>query len=75
MRYLCSILEFYSRPDTRHQTTSETVVYIRGHFEEYCYDNADVRTAVIDMVPAGNVLNTSARQWHDLKSLESGTVL
>lgn len=62
-------------PIHRHRGSSETVVCIRGHFEEYFYDDSGIRTAVIDMVPGGNVLNVPAGQWHSLKSLESGTVL
>lgn len=62
-------------PIHRHRTTSETVVCIRGHFEEYFYDEAGNRTDVIDMRPGGNVLNIPAGQWHSLESLESGTVL
>lgn len=62
-------------PIHRHRTTSETVVCIRGHFEEYFYDVSGVRTQVVDMVPGGNVLNIPAGWWHSLRSLESGTVL
>ena len=62
-------------PIHRHRTTSETVVCIRGHFEEYFYDVSGARTAVVDMVPGGNVLNIPAGWWHSLRSLESGTVL
>ena len=62
-------------PIHRHRTTSETVVCIRGHFEEYFYDVSGVRTDVVDMVPGGNVLNIPAGWWHSLRSLESGTVL
>lgn len=67
-------------PDTvlpihRHRTTSETVVCIRGHFEEYFYDDQGNLTETIDMVPGGIVLNIEADQWHSLKCLESGTVL
>lgn len=62
-------------PIHRHRTTSETVVCIRGHFEEYFYDVSGVRTVVVDMVPGGNVLNIPAGWWHSLRSLESGTVL
>jgi len=67
-------------PDTimpihRHRSTSETVVCIRGHFEEYFYDEKGNLTETIDMVPGGVVLNIEAGQWHSLKSLESGTVL
>ena len=62
-------------PIHRHRTTSETVVCIRGHFEEYFYDVSGVRTAVVDMISGGNVLNIPAGWWHSLRSLESGTVL
>jgi len=62
-------------PIHRHRTTSETVVCVRGHFEEYFFDVSGVRTLVVDMVPGGTVLNIPAGVWHSLKSLESGTVL
>ena len=62
-------------PIHRHRDTSETVVCIRGHFEEYFYDADGSLTDTIDMVPGGGVLNIPAGQWHNLKSLESGTVL
>ena len=62
-------------PIHRHRTTSETVVCIRGHFEEYFYDVSGARTAVVNMVPGGNVLNIPIGWWHSLRSLESGTVL
>ena len=62
-------------PIHRHRDTSETVVCIRGHFEEYFYDADGNLTDTIDMVPGGVVLNIPAGQWHSLKSLESGTVL
>ena len=45
-----------------------------GHFEEYFYDNAGVRTTVVNMVPDGNLLKFSVGQWHNLKSLETGTM-
>ena len=59
----------------RHLGSSETVVCVRGHFEEYFYDSEGRLTETIDMVPGGVVLNVPAGQWHSLKSLESGTVL
>ena len=62
-------------PIHRHRTTSETVVCLRGHFEEYFFDVSGVRILVVDMVPGGTVLNIPAGVWHSLKSLESGTVL
>ncbi len=62
-------------PIHRHRASSETVVCLRGHFEEYFYDADRKLTDVIDMVPGGALINIPAGQWHNLKSLESGTVL
>ena len=62
-------------PIHRHKGTSETCVCIRGHFEEYFYDEDGNLICIIDMVPGGTVLNIEAGQWHSLKCLESGTVL
>ena len=62
-------------PIHRHRFSSETVVCIRGHFEEYFYDDAGRLTETIDMLPGGKVINIPVGQWHSLKSLESGTVL
>lgn len=62
-------------PIHRHRFTSETCVCIRGHFEEYFYDEQGNLTETVDMVPGGVVLNIEKGQWHSLKSLESGTVL
>ena len=62
-------------PIHRHRDTSETVVCIRGHFEEYFYDVNGQLTDTIDVVPGGTLINIPAGQWHNLRSLESGTVL
>ena len=62
-------------PIHRHKNSSETCVCIRGHFEEYFYDESGNLTDTIDMVPGGVVLNIEKGQWHSLKCLESGTVL
>ena len=62
-------------PIHRHKNTCETIVCVRGHFEEYLYDEAGNLTDTIDMVPGGVVLNIEAGQWHSLKCLESGTIL
>lgn len=62
-------------PIHRHKGTSETCVCVRGHFEEYFYDEHGVLTDTIDMVPGGIVLNIKAGRWHSLKCLESGTIL
>ena len=62
-------------PIHRHRTSSETVVCLRGHFEEYFYDAEGKLTDVIDMAPGGTLINIPVGQWHSLKSLKSGTVL
>lgn len=62
-------------PIHRHKCSSETCLCIRGHFEEYFYDEDGNLTDTIDMVPGGVALNIEAGQWHSLKCLESGTVL
>ena len=62
-------------PIHRHRSSSETVVCIRGHFEEYLYDESGAHVETVDMIPGGNVLNVPAGQWHSLKSLETETVL
>ena len=62
-------------PIHRHPTTSETVVCLRGHFQEYFYDADGRLTETIDMLPGGNLLNIPVGQWHNLESFESGTVL
>ena len=62
-------------PIHRHRASSETVVCLRGHFEEYFYDAEGRLTDTIDMVPGCTVINIPIGQWHNLKSLESGTVL
>lgn len=62
-------------PIHRHLGSSETCVCVRGHFEEYFYDENGNLTETIDMFPGGVVLNIEKGQWHSLKSLESGTIL
>lgn len=62
-------------PIHRHKGSSETCVCIRGHFEEYLYDENGNLTETIHMVPGGVVLNIEKGQWHSLKCLESGTIL
>ena len=62
-------------PIHRHLHSSETIVCLRGHFEEYLYDSNGNLTEVIDMLPGGVVLNIERGVWHSLQCLESGTVL
>ena len=62
-------------PIHRHNGSSETCICIRGHFEEYFYDEHGNLTDTIDMVPGVVVLNIEKGQWHSLKCFETGTVL
>ena len=62
-------------PIHRHKLSSETCICIRGHFEEYFYDEKGNLTETVDMVPRGVILNIEKGQWHSLKCLESGTIL
>lgn len=74
-RMLNAIEPGTAMPIHRHKNSSETCVCVRGHFEEYFYDEQGNLTDTVDMVPGGVVLNIEKGQWHSLKSLESGTVL
>ena len=62
-------------PIHRHLNSSETVLCVRGHFQELLYDEEGNLEQVIDMVPGGNFVNVEAGRWHNLRSMESGTVL
>lgn len=62
-------------PIHRHLGSSETVICLSGHFEEYLYDDNGVLIETIDMRPGGALVNVPAGQWHSLRCLESGTVL
>lgn len=65
-------------PIHRHQTSSETVVCLRGRIVEEYYDDLErTCTESIEISPNGPVvaLNIPAGQWHTLRALESGTVI
>lgn len=62
-------------PIHRHHQSSETVICLRGHFEELFYDEDGNLTETVDMVPGGVVVNIEKDRWHSLRCLESGTVL
>ena len=49
-------------PIHRHHASSETVICIRGHFEEYLYDENGVLIETIDMRPGGAFVNIPAGQ-------------
>lgn len=60
-------------PVHRHLGSNETAICIRGHYEEYFFDDNGVLVDTIDMTP-GTVLDVPKGQWHTVKSLESGTI-
>ena len=62
-------------PIHRHLGSSETCLCVHGHFQECFYDERGNLIQTIDMVPGGVILNVPIGQWHNLRSLESGTVL
>ena len=65
-------------PIHRHQTTSETVVIIRGHAQELLYDQTGHHVVeVVDLVPGGETvaINVPKGQWHTVRSMQSGTVI
>ena len=64
-------------PIHRHPTSNETVVILRGRLTEVYYDEKGNETKRYELNPqAGNLgMSIPAGQWHNLKSLESGTIL
>lgn len=62
-------------PIHRHWTSSETVLCIRGHYQELLYNEKGELEEVIDLVPGGDIVNVPVGKWHSLRSLESGTIL
>lgn len=62
-------------PIHRHMGSSETCLCVRGHFVEYFYDDKGNVTDTFDMLPGGLIISVPIGQWHNLKSLESGTAL
>lgn len=62
-------------PIHRHMGSSETCLCVRGHFVEYFYDDKGNVTDTFDMLPGGLIISVPIGQWHNLKCLESGTVL
>ena len=65
-------------PIHRHQTTTETVVCLRGRLVEEYYDSLErICTETIELSPNGPVVavNIPAGQWHTVRALESGTVI
>ena len=64
-------------PIHRHQTTSETVVVLRGRVVEEYYSSDGAVEATFELAAGGPVcaLNIPAGQWHTLRALDPGTVI
>lgn len=65
-------------PIHRHQSTSETVVVLRGRVVEEFYDELENFCSASYELSSGGpmcALNIPAGTWHTLRSLESGTVI
>ena len=62
-------------PVHRHWTSSETVLCIRGRFQELLYADNGVLEEVIEIVPGGVIVNVPLGKWHGIRSLETGTIL
>lgn len=62
-------------PIHRHWSSSETVLCVRGHFHECLYDEDGNLEELIDMIPGGAIVSVPVGKWHNLRSLESGTIL
>ena len=65
-------------PIHRHQTTSETVVCLRGRLVWEFYDELErTCTSTAELSPGGPIvaLNLPAGQWHTVRALESGSVI
>lgn len=64
-------------PIHRHQSTSETVVCLRGRLVWEFYDEVGNCTETIELSPNSLVvaLNVPKGQWHTVKALESGSVI
>ena len=59
----------------RHWNSSETVLCVRGRFQELLYDDNGKLEQVIDMLPGGVIVNVPIGKWHSIKSMEMGTIL
>ena len=65
-------------PIHRHQSTSETVVCLRGRVVEEYYDELEhICTDSIVLTPNGSniAVNIPAGQWHSIRAVETGSVV
>ena len=64
-------------PIHKHGTTSEDVVVLRGVAEEVLFDENGKETARYQLIPGGDIsaIHIPKGQYHQLRSLKSGTVI
>lgn len=64
-------------PIHRHPNTSTTVIIIRGKMRQNFYDNNGLLTESVILDAAGltRAVQIEKGRWHNLESLESGTIL
>ncbi len=60
-----------------HQTTTETIVVLRGKVVQHYYDNNGNKIASYELSPNTTTVGMSVPvgQWHALESLEEGSVI
>lgn len=64
-------------PIHRHPNTSTTVIIIRGKMRQNFYDDNGTLTesVILDAEGCTRVVQIEQGRWHNLESLESGTIL
>lgn len=64
-------------PIHRHRKTTEVVVMLRGRGVQYLYDDEGNIIDEVELDSDGpcRMMTVDVGQWHNLKSLESGTVI
>lgn len=64
-------------PIHRHPNTSTTVIIIRGKMRQNFYDDKGILTesVILDAEGDNRAVQIEQGRWHNLESLESGTIL
>lgn len=61
----------------RHTKTTETIAILRGHLQEYYYNEDGTLQSVFDLAPGGPIVAFSVPigQWYSARALAFGTVI
>ena len=64
-------------PISRHPNCSETLILLRGCLQVIIYDNDrnPIETCILDNVSGNKGFHIEKGKWHNVKSIESGTVV